>query len=140
MFLPGFYFRYSLNKLRANCFFLNSDEEKLMVASAKSAHNVGSFKALQLKHNLSTYETVQLINWSSVKPYVIKSKLLLDIIGTVALVSIVNPLKIALIVTYKTQTSSTANISDEASYSVCERLEEHRIVKRYYKCPDNHEF
>ena len=62
MFLPGFYFRYSLNKLRANCFFLNSDEEKLMVASAKSAHNVGSFKALQLKHNLSTYETVQLIN------------------------------------------------------------------------------
>ena len=111
-----------------------------MVASAKSAHNVGSFKALQLKHNLSTYETVQLINWSSVKPYVIKSKLLLDIIGTVALVSIVNPLKIALIVTYKTQTSSTADISDEASYSVCERLEEYRIVKRYYKCPDNHEF
>ena len=86
MFLPGFYFQYSLNKLRANCFFLNSDEEKLMVASAKSAHNVGSFKALQLKHNLSTYETVQLINWSSVKPYVIKSKLLLDIIGTVAFV------------------------------------------------------
>ena len=86
MFLPGFYFRYSLNKLRANCFFLNSDEEKLMVASAKSADNVGSFKALQLKHNLSTYETVQLINWSSVKPYVIKSKLLLDIIGTVAFV------------------------------------------------------
>ena len=84
MFLPGFYFRYSLSKLRANCFFLNSDEEKLMVASAKSAHNVGSFKALQLKHNLSTYETVQLINWSSVKPYVIKSKLLLDITGTVA--------------------------------------------------------
>ena len=62
MFLPGFYFRYSLNKLRANCFFLNSDEEKLMVASAKSAYNFGSFKALQLKHNLSTYETVQLIN------------------------------------------------------------------------------
>ena len=86
MFLPGFYFRYSLNKLRANCFFLNSDEEKLMVASAKSAHNVGSFKALQLKHNLSTYETVQLINWYSVKPYVIKSKLLLDIIGTAAFV------------------------------------------------------
>ena len=57
-----------------------------MVASAKSADNVGSFKALQLKHNLSTYETVQLINWSSVKPYVIKSKLLLDIIGTVAFV------------------------------------------------------
>ena len=69
MFLPGFYFRYSLNKLRANCFFLNSDEEKLMVASA-----------------------------------------------------------------------STADISDEASCSVCERLEEYRIVKRYYKCPDNHEF
>ena len=61
-YVRGFYFRYSLNKLRANCFFLNSDEEKLMVASAKSAHNVGSFKALQLKHNLSTYETVQLIN------------------------------------------------------------------------------
>ena len=61
-YVPGFYFRYSLNKLRANCFFLNSDEEKLMVASAKSADNVGSFKALQLKHNLSTYETVQLIN------------------------------------------------------------------------------
>ena len=57
-----------------------------MVAFVESAHNVGSFKALQLKHNLSTYETVLLINWFSVKPYVIKSKLLLDIIGTVAFV------------------------------------------------------
>ena len=86
MFLPGFYFRYSLNKLRANCFFLISDEEKFMVASVESAHNVGCFKALQLKHNLSTYEIVQSINWSSVKPYVIKSKFLLDITGTVAFV------------------------------------------------------
>ena len=84
-YVPGFYFQYSLNKLRANCFFFNSDEEKFMVASVKSAHDVGSFKALQLKH-LSMYETVQLIKWSSVKPYVIKSKFLLDIIGTVAFV------------------------------------------------------
>ena len=61
-YVPGFYFQYSLIKLRANCFFLNSDEEKLMAASVESAQNVGSFKALQLKHNLSTYETVQLIN------------------------------------------------------------------------------
>ena len=29
-----------------------------MVASVESAHNVESFKGLQLKHNLLTYETV----------------------------------------------------------------------------------
>ena len=58
----------------------------LMVASVESAHNVGSFKVLQLKHNISMYETVQSINWSSVKPYFIKSKFLLDITGTVAFV------------------------------------------------------
>ena len=57
-----------------------------MVASVKSAHDVGSFKGLGLKHNLLTYETVQLISGSSVKLYVIKSKLLLDIIGIVAFV------------------------------------------------------
>ena len=57
-YVPSFYFQYSLNKLRANCFFLNSDEEKFMVASVESAHNVGSFEGLQLKHNLLTYETV----------------------------------------------------------------------------------
>ena len=57
-----------------------------MITSVESAHDVGSFKGLQLKHNLLTYETVQLINQSSVKPYVIKSKLLSDFIGIVAFV------------------------------------------------------
>ena len=57
-----------------------------MVTSVESAHDVGSFKGLRLKHNLLTYETVQLINQSSVKPYVIKSKLLSDVIGIVAFV------------------------------------------------------
>ena len=42
-YVPGFYFRYSLNKLKTNCFFFNSDEEKFMVTSAESAHDVGSF-------------------------------------------------------------------------------------------------
>ena len=41
---------------------------------------------------------------------------------------------------YKTQTSPTTDISEEASYSVCGRVEEHRIVKGYYKCTDSHEF
>ena len=85
-YVPGFYFRYSLKKLRTNFCFFNSDEEKFMVTSVESAHDVGSFKGLRLKHNLLTYETVQLINQSSVKPYVIKSKLLSDVIGIVAFV------------------------------------------------------
>ena len=85
-YVPGFYFRYSLKKLRTNSCFFNSDEEKFMVTSVESAHDVGSFKGLRLKHNLLTYETVQLINQSSVKPYVIKSKLLSDVIGIVAFV------------------------------------------------------
>ena len=83
---PGFYFRYSLKKLRTNSCFFNSDEEKFMVTSVESANDLGSFKGLRLKHNLLTYETVQLINQSSVKPYVIKSKLLSDVIGIVAFV------------------------------------------------------
>ena len=57
-----------------------------MVTSVESAHDVGSFKGLRLKYNLLTYETVQLINQSSVEPYVIKSKLLSDFIGIVAFV------------------------------------------------------
>ena len=89
-----------------------------------------------------------MINGSSVKPYVIKSKLPWHVIGTVAFVidsdSLKNRLDIGIDAwrweVYKTQTSSTADISEEARYSVCDRLEEHRIVKRYYKCTDNHEF
>ena len=116
------------------------------VTSVKSANDVGSFKGLQLKFNLSTFETVQLINGPLVKPYVIKSKVPWHVIGTVALVidsdSIKNRLDIGIDAwrweVYKTQTSSTANISERPSYSVCGRVEEHRIAKRYYKCNDNH--
>ena len=105
----------------------------------KSANDVGSFKGLQLKFNLSTFETVQLINGPLVKPYVIKSKVPWHVIGTVALVidsdSIKNRLDIGIDAwrweVYKTKTSSIADISEEASYSVCDRAEEHRIVKRY---------
>ena len=112
----------------------------------KSAHNIRSFKGLQLKHNLSTFETVQLINGSSVKPDIIKSLLPWHVIGTVAFVidsdSLKNRLDIGIDAwrweVYKTQTSSTANISERPSYSVCGRVEEHRIAKRYYKCNDNH--
>ena len=85
-YVPGFYFRYSLKKLRTNSCFFNSDEEKFMVTSVESAHDFGSFKGLRLKYNLLTYETVQLINQPSVKPYVIKLKLLSDVIGIVAFV------------------------------------------------------
>ena len=113
----------------------------------KSAHNIRSFKGLQLKHNLSTFETVQLINGSSVKPDIIKSLLPWHVIGTVAFVIDSNSLKNHLDIgvdawrweVYKTQTLSTVDISKEASYTVCDRLEEHRIVKRSYKCNDNHE-
>ena len=28
----------------------------------------------------------------------------------------------------------------EARYSVCDRLEEYQVVKRYYNCTDKHEF
>ena len=114
-----------------------------MVTSFKSAHDVGTFKGLQLKHNLSTFENVQLINGSSVKPYDIKSKLPWHVIGTVAFVidsdSLKNRLDIG-IDAWRWEVSSTADISEEVSYSVCDRFEEHRIVKRYYKCTDNHEF
>ena len=107
----------------------------------KSANDVGSFKGLQLKFNLSTFETVQLINGSLVKPYVIKSKVPWHVIGTVAFVidsdSLKNHLDIGVDAwrweVYKTQTLSTVDISKETSYTVCDRLEEHRIVKRSYK-------
>ena len=85
-----------------------------------------------------------MINGSSVKPYVIKSKLPWHDIGTVALFIHSDSLDIGIDAwgwkVYKTQTSSTADIREDASYSVCDRLEEYRIVKRYYKCTDNHEF
>ena len=125
-----------------NRFCFSSDEEKFTVTSVKSPHDVGSFKGLQLKYNLSTFETVQLINGSSVKPCVIKSKLPWHVIGTVAFVidsdSLKNGLDIGIDAwrweVHKTQTSYTADISEEARYSVCDRLEEHRIGT------DNHEF
>ena len=41
---------------------------------------------------------------------------------------------------YKAHASPTADISKEASYSVSDRLDEHQIVKCYYKCNDSHEF
>ena len=70
------------------------------------------------------FETVQLINGSSVKPYAIKSKLPWHVIGTVAFVidsdSLKNRLDIGIDAwwweVYKTQTSSTADISEEARY------------------------
>ena len=67
-----------------------------MVTSVESAHDIGSFKGLRLKHNLLTYETVQLINQTSVKPYVIKSKLLSNVIGIVAFVIHSDSLKYCL--------------------------------------------
>ena len=95
-----------------------------------------------------TFETVQLINGSSVEPYVIKSKLRWHVVVTVASAidsdSLKNRLKIGIngwrCEVYQTQTSSTADISEEARYSVCGKLKERQIVKRYYKCTDNHEF
>ena len=53
-----------------------------MVTSAQSPHHI----IFHNKHNISTYETVQLINGSSVIPYVTKSKLPSDVIRTVAFV------------------------------------------------------
>ena len=86
-----------------------------MVTPAQSAHDVGLFKGLQLKNNRSTFGTVQLINGSSIKPYVTKSKLPWHVIGTVALIidseSLRNHLSINIDVrrweVHKTQTSST---------------------------------
>ena len=63
-----------------------SNEEKFTRTSVKLAHDVRSFKGLQLKNNLSTFETVQLINGSLVKPYIIESKLPSHVIGTAAFV------------------------------------------------------
>ena len=118
-----------------------------MVKSVKSARDVGSFKGLQLKNILSTFGTVQLINGSSVKPYVIESKLPWHVIGTVALIdsdSLKNRLDICIDAwrwgEYKTQTSSTADISNKDRYSVCDRLEKHQIIKSYHKCTENHYF
>ena len=103
-----------------NSFFFNSDEEFTKI-SVESASDIGSFKGFRLKYNLSTYETVQLINGSSVKPYVIKSKLRSDVIGKVAFVidsdSLENRLDIGIVAwgweVHKTQTSSTSDISDK---------------------------
>ena len=86
-----------------------------MVTPAQSAHDVGLFKGLQLKNNRSTFGTVQLINGSSIKPHVNKSKLPWHVIGTVTLVndseSLRNHLNINIDAkrweVYKTQTSST---------------------------------
>ena len=64
----------------------SSNEEKFTKTSVKLAHDVGSFKGLQLKNNPSTFETVQLINGSLVKPYIIESKLPWHVIGTAAVV------------------------------------------------------
>ena len=94
-----------------------------MVTYVKSAHDVELFDGLQLKHNLSTFKTVQLINGSSVKPQVIKSRLPLYVTGTVTFDS--GSLKNRLDngndalrwEVCKTQTSFTADISEEASYS-----------------------
>ena len=72
--------------MRTNVFFFNSDEEEFTETSVESGHDATFFKGLWLKHNLSTHETVQLINGSSVISYVIKSKLPSDVIGTVAFV------------------------------------------------------
>ena len=69
-----------------NKMLFSSNEEKFTKNSVKLAHDVGSFKGLQLKNNLSTFETVQLINGSSVKPYIIESKLPWHVIGTAAVV------------------------------------------------------
>ena len=96
-FVPSFCFRYSPKKLITNRFCFSSDEEKFTVTSVKSPHDVESFKGLQLKYNLSTFETVQLINGSSVKPSVIKSKLPWHVIGTVTFVIDSDSLKTASI-------------------------------------------
>ena len=118
-----------------------------MVKSVKLARDAGSLKGLKLKNILSTFGTVQLINGSSVKPYVIESKLPWHVIGTVALIdrdSLKNRLDICIDAwrwgEYKTQTSSTANISNKARYSVCDRLGKHQMTKSYHKCTENHDF
>ena len=53
-----------------------------METSAQSLHNI----IFHNKHSISTYETVQLINGSSVIPYVTKSILPSDVIRRVAFV------------------------------------------------------
>ena len=73
---------FSKKKLRTNCFFFNSDEEEFTETSAQSLQNI----TFHNKHNISTYETVQLINGCSVIQYVNKSKLPSDVIRTVAFV------------------------------------------------------
>ena len=80
---------FSKKKLRTNCFFFNSDEEEFTETFAQSPHNI----IFHNKHNMSTYETVQLINGTSFIPYVAKSKLPSDVIRTVAFVIHSDPLK-----------------------------------------------
>ena len=89
-----------------------------MVTLGQSAHDPGSFKGLQLKNNVSTFETVQLINESSIKPFAVKSKLPWYVIRTVALVIDSESLRSHHNINidakrwgvYKTQTSSTTKI------------------------------
>ena len=119
-----------------------------VVTPVPSAHDVGSLKGLQLKNNLSTFETIQLINGSLIKPNVIKSKLPWHVIGTVAFVidseSLENRLDNGTDAwrreVYKPQTPSPAKISQEARYSLCDRFEERQVAKPYYKYTDDLEF
>ena len=46
-----------LQRIKNELFFI-SVKEKFMVTYVKSAHDVGFFDRLHLKHNLSTFETV----------------------------------------------------------------------------------
>lgn len=62
--------------------FSSDDEETFRINYVKSPCQINIYPGLKLKAKSSTHETLQLINSTSVNPYIITGKLPWHVVGT----------------------------------------------------------
>ena len=62
--------------------FSSDDEKTFRINYVKSPCEINIYPGLKLKAKMSTHETVQLINSTSVNPYIITGKLPWHVVGT----------------------------------------------------------
>ena len=111
----------------------------------KSPHDTKMFVGLVFPRIQSTYEYVQLMMGNGVKPYIIKNCLPWHVNGNITFLVDSDSLQCRSDIgvdawrweIYKTQTTSTDDLSGESLYVVKDNALSFRIVKRYYRSKSN---
>lgn len=128
-----------------SCSSVIANYPDFLTKEMKSPHDTKMFVGLVFPTAQSTYDYVQLMMGNEVKPYIIKNCLPWHVNGNITFFVDSDSLQCRSDIgvdawrweIYKTQTTSTDDLSDESLYVVKDNARSFRIVKRYYRSKSN---